>query len=288
MSLDAKFINTVVFVYEDRDAGRTPIGSAFMIAVAHDGGFAYYAVTARHVVEHQRPTWLRLRRLWPVPETSDNPPLAEDPLVAEWLPHPTADVAVAAVDWDDLATGNTNWIFDEVFADRWSHKPNAPIAAGDTAFLIGLLSDVHAMVEHNIPMVRGGTVGAMYQSNIPVRQANMRRIEPRAHLIDVHSRSGFSGAPCIIAKPSVDVGSAAIFFHFSLIGVVIGHFESYADVVSRHGDDENYETDFRVQDNQGVAVVTPIEAVRELLDSEELVKERTQRVASAKDKAAGI
>lgn len=275
MPLGDDYPNSVVFVCEDRGGRKVPVGSAFLIEHA-DGGPWRYVVTARHVVEHERPTWLRLRR-------RDGTAPVDVP-VPDWVSHPTADVAVAPCDLD-ASEFQVTFISTEAFADRWPYKDNAPIQQGDPVFLIGLLSDLRSMADRSIPMVRSGRLGALYQADIPVRQGPFRRNEPSAHLIDAHSRAGFSGAPCVAEHPSVvQVDSAwAIFPYLALLGIVVGHFDSYTDVLSKHGEGADFETDFRVQDNQGVAVVVPIEAVREVLDMEALVEDREQREAKAKD-----
>ena len=192
MPLGDNHPNSVVFVCEERRERRVPVGTAFLVAMPPESGSWRYAVTARHVVEHGRPTWIRLR------QRDGTPPV--DISVPDWIQHPTADVAVAAVDLDasDLVA---TFITTESFADRWGEKHRVPIQVGDSIFVIGLLSDLGSMVDQSIPMVRAGLLGALDQTGIPVRQGKFRRIEPRAHLIDAHSRSGFSGAPCIVEAP---------------------------------------------------------------------------------------
>jgi hypothetical protein len=271
MPLGDDYPNSVVFVCEDRDGRKVPIGTAFLIV---DDGHWRYVVTARHVVEHGRPTWLRLRR-------RDGTAPVEVP-IPEWVSHPTADVAVTP--WDlDASEFQVTFIATEAFADRWPFKRGVPIQAGDPVFLIGLLSDLRSMVDRAIPMVRSGRLGALYQADIPVRQGPFQRVEPCAHLVDSHSRAGFSGAPCVVEHLSINVPEATVFPYLVLLGIVVGHFGSYTDVLSKHGEGPDYETDFRVQDNQGVAVVVPIEAVREALNMEVLVEDREQRAAKAKD-----
>lgn len=276
MPLGEDYPNSVVFVCEDRAGEKVPVGTAFLVALPHERGEWRYVVTARHVVEHDRPTWLRLRR-W------DGSAPAEV-RIPEWISHPTADAAVAPCDFD-VSELQATFISTEAFADRWHYQASVPIQPGDPVFLIGLLSDLRSMVDRSIPMVRSGRVGALYQEDIPVRQGEARRTEPCAHLIDAHSRGGFSGAPCVVEHLSVTpVGDAwAIFPYLVVLGILVGHFNSYTDVLSKQGEGPEHNTDFRVQDNQGVAVVVPIEAVLEVLDMEVLVEDRSQREARAKD-----
>lgn len=92
MPLGDDYPNSVVFVCEDRAGEKVPVGTAFLIAVPHERGEWRYVVTARHVVEHGRPTWLRPRR-------RDGSAPAEVPIL-EWISHPTADAAVAPCDFN--------------------------------------------------------------------------------------------------------------------------------------------------------------------------------------------
>jgi hypothetical protein len=272
MPLGGEYPNSVVFVCEDRGDERVPIGTAVLVGLPNDhGGEWRYAVTARHVVEHERPTWLRLRRR--------DGTAPEEVAVPKWVEHPTADVAVAQCDFDPSELQVT-FISTEAFADKWLETTSVPIQPGDSVFLIGLLSDLRSMVDRSIPMVRSGRLGALYQTDIPVRQGEFRRVEPRAHLVDAYSRAGFSGAPCVYEHLSINVEQWAVFPYLALLGIVVGHFDSYADVLSKQGEGANYETDLRVQDNLGVVIVVPIEAVREVLDMEVLVEDRSQREAS--------
>jgi len=270
MPLGDEYPNSVVFVCEDRGGRKVPVGTAFLIEHA-DGGPWRYVVTARHVVEHGRPTWLRLRR-------RDGAAPVEV-RIPEWVSHPTADAAVAPCDLD-TSKFQVTFISTESFADRWPYNPIQP---GEPVLLIGLLSDLRSMVDRNIPMVRSGRIGALYQGDIPVRQGETRRNEPCAHLIDAHSRAGFSGAPCVLEHLSIDVPNARVFPYLAVLGLVVGHFDSYTDVLAMSGEGSDYETDLQVKDNQGVAVVVPVEAVREVLEMEALVENRKQREARAKD-----
>lgn len=279
MPFDYKYALGTVFVCENRGSSRVPIGTGFLIEMSSTTGEHrwQYVVTARHVVEHGRQTWLRLRHQM---EPHARP---QDLAVPKWEEHPTADVAAAPFDAGDLLNALKLWFISaDEFSDR-AYERQFRAQPGDTAFFIGLLSDLRSMTDRSIPMVRSGSVGALYQERVPVRQGKTRRIEPCAHLIDVHSRQGFSGGPCIVENLRVERGRNQVSAIHALLGVVVGHFDSYADVLSKHSEEESYETDLRVQDNQGIAIVVPIEAVRDLLDMEVFVKDRAEREAKSND-----
>lgn len=273
MPLGDVYPDSVVFICEDRRGSQTPIGTGFIVSVPYGELNFRYIVTARHVVEHERPTTARLRR------RDDAAP--DEVAIPEWFEHRTADVALAPFDID-TSSHRVEFIGSHAFADKWSERSNVLVQPGDPVFLIGLLSDLRSMAARAIPMVRSGRVGALYQSDIPVHQGKMRRREPSAHLIDAHSRAGFSGAPCVVEHLSISVPDATVFPYLILLGVVVGHFDSYVDVLPKQEDEGDHETDFRVRDNQGVAIVVPIEAVRDVLALEVLVEDRKHKQARVK------
>jgi hypothetical protein len=271
MPLGTSFPNSVLFVCADREGNKLPIGTAFLISHAENelGGMRMkYAVTARHVIENGAPTWLRFRG---ADETQ--PPV--EVAVSEWIQHGTSDVAIAPLGLQlkvDSAV-ETNALSTGAFADRWLSEWRG---VGERVYVIGLLSDLHSMVSRNIPMVRGGTLGALFQKDIPMRSGSYARVEPVAHLIDTQSRAGFSGAPCVLEQLSINVQKATVFPYLAVLGVVIGHFNSYVDVEPKEEGD--LPIDLRVQENSRVAIVTPIEEVRNLLEEESVAEDRKERL----------
>jgi hypothetical protein len=268
---------SVVFVCgEDFEYGsRVPIGTAFVVSVpgAITNTSCRFVVTARHVVEGRSELWLRLRKA--------NGGTREVPL-AEWQFHPTSDVAVAPCDVD-TADLDLSAIEEEVFSDRWHERvPEAPLRIGEEAYFVGLLMEAKTMADRSVPMVRSGRLGAYYVRDIPLRDGPRTWVEPVVHLLDSYSRSGFSRAPCFADHPVIQSGDveaelepgaggarrwamqASITSKVALVGVVIGHFNSDGD-------------------NAGVAIVAPIEAVREVLDSEPMMAWRASQATPRVD-----
>jgi len=75
---------------------------------------------------------------------------------------------------------------------------------GTTVYFAGLLAPVERMGEAGIPMVRSGSLGALYQPGVAYDESWGPMT---AHLIDTRSWGGFSGSPCwwqmtIRAQPS--------------------------------------------------------------------------------------
>jgi hypothetical protein len=243
----------VVFICKEGSTGCQPVGTAFALCVQGTNAKSHYLVTANHVVQNERKTWARVRRMGGA-KPIDKP-------IRGWLPHPKSDVAIAPFDID-IPDTDVRPIWDDLFADR-SH---IELHRGDVVYFIGLLTDVPTMAERSIPMVRSGRLGATYQTDVPMTDGRTRHSEPRAHLVDCYSRGGFSGSPCLAEQPTVFTnadGTSNIGSYLALLGVIIGHFGS-------------------TNDNAGVAVVAPVEAIRDLLDEPELVEMRERANEQAK------
>jgi hypothetical protein len=216
-----------------------------------DDRYWRYFVTAAHVVQDRRPKWIRLRR-------ADGQGVVDE-LAGEWEFHARSDVAATPCELD--LTGFAHGSIQEwLFSDRWHERVvgDVPLRIGEEAYFIGLLADLESMADRNIPMVRSGRIGAFYQENIRMTSGPTQRTEPIAHLLDTYSRGGFSGSPCFADHPVIEPGTRGgptVGSRVTLVGVVIGHFDSTGD-------------------NAGIAVVTPVEAIRELLNVNELVEWR--------------
>lgn len=292
MPLTEDFPRTVLFVGHERldeDTGRLEQkieGTAFLVKVpsAKHPRFAHlYAITAGHGVEDGAPSFVRV----PVANST------VDIEVPEWVPHPKGhDVAVAPItlpsghrcSWTDLAS-----FIDD---DHWRSADDAHFGRpfdpelGDTVYFIGLLGKIEAMAEGNIPMVRAGTLGRLWQDNLPVRRtptAPVRYIT--AHLIDCRSFAGFSGSPCYVQQEQAGTkvapnGNLNIVTHerTALLGLIGGHFDDW----EKTRDFEAEKLDIAVPDtirapvSTGVGYVIPAEFIRETLMHKDLVDDRSK------------
>lgn len=277
VALNDDYSNSVAFVCIARPDGTTfPIGTGFFVGMPREnGGYFRYLVTARHVAECGRPTFMRVAKF-------DGSGVREEP-IPEWRSHERSDVAAAAVDID-LSDCIAQYTPEQHFTDKWPHR-DSRILRGNTVYFIGLLTSVPTMVDRVVPMVRAGTIGAMWVEDVPVVDGKHKRIEPIVHLIDGYSRSGHSGAPCILEQLYIgkkDTGLAVGSF-VGLLGVVVGHFDAKVPVALQG--DPNWDTGYEVPANSGIATVVPIEVVRELLENDErLVTMRDEGNASDRER----
>jgi len=262
----------VFFVCANRDGVLTPVGTCFLVSLPIEGGVARYFVTAGHIVRGEAPRWIRFRR-------ADGG--THDELAEEWvtLPPgsdgvPEVDIAATPCEFDPGDEYIMFWQEEEYFSDKW--PPGVTVDLGARAYFMGLLADVPHMADRAIPMMRAAAVGALNTEDVPVRDrygdgTEYTRREPCAHLIDTYSRSGFSGAPVYVEHQLVVLANPAagqLFVEQSgftaLFGVLVGHFGSPGD-------------------NAGVAVVVPIEAVRQLLNQPKLVEWREGKAVEMKE-----
>jgi hypothetical protein len=262
---------TVVFVigldaHTGQPAGR-PIGTGFLVSVPSESsdGYFLYAVTASHVIASGERTWLRFNRT--------DGSVADLP-VSEWLSSdPIADVAVTPV--NPRKGMRSSVVPLDQFLD--SHPELEP-SLGDDVYFIGLLANMRAMAEENVPMVRSGTLGRMYQNEVPLRRPDDTIFPVTAHLIDCQSFSGFSGSPCFVQFEHRQVGIPDIMIGKTqqtstlLLGLISGHWSDERE--ARQVGGAFQAGTFKYDVNTGVGVVTPAESIREALNREELVDMR--------------
>lgn len=274
MPLEDIVAKTVTFVIAERDkpsggTGKEPIGTAFIIALEEGGLTFRYVVTAAHCVRTEHRTWIR------IPVEGEKP---KDFRVQQWVEHSTEDIAVTPFD-------QTQGPWSAIPLAQSVHKYDRKARLGDRVYFLGLMRGVPDMADRNIPIVRSGTVGVLYQDNVPVKIAPDLTVAYQAHLIDCRSYAGFSGSPCIIQFEEwrirdaydpetkavgklVATGSTTLLF-----GIVIAHIE----IPDEEGD----------KVNSGVGVVIPAEKIEETLQMDDLAQDRKDAIAARKAEQEG-
>ena len=277
-----KSVAFVVGTYMKDGLPRTGVkGTAFLIQLQSDAvqGLAFwYVVTAAHVVRPLADSAIRLNL---------KAGGTHDWVVHHWFFHPTEDVAVAI-----LAVGGDHdfkTIPDNAFADKWDRAPNL----GDRVYFLGLLAEMTEMAKTNVPMVRSGTLGALYQPGIPVEVAPSTPVLMTGHLIDCRSYGGFSGSPCFVQFSEIrqvrtnrpDLVGVAMGDTTLLLGMVVAHYDLRRDAILT-GDFAGSSGGVQTEINTGVGVVLPVERIREALMDEELVDLRREHERRVKKEAA--
>jgi hypothetical protein len=240
-----------------------------------------YLVTARHCVEQAQrlgPMFVRINRRTP------GPPI-------RGLPH--AEVIARVADAEVIDLDGAQWIFHDDEANDVAVLPfmptaddhlfvavereslatadvlaNEAIGIGDDLVVVGLFSSHHGRTI-NRPIVRSGIIAAMPEE--PLEDPNSG-LPYDAYLAEVRSIGGLSGSPvwAIINPARVRPNSTTPErrLHFYLLGLIRGHWrkddEWLADVAETETDSLN----------TGIAIVTPIEKAIDIIDSEDLIRER--------------
>jgi hypothetical protein len=186
----------------------------------------------------------------------------------EWEVHESEDVAAQEVDFTQLEPEPLYNAYPLEDAIDKNPMPVEGRLLGERVYFVGLLERFKAaMGKSMIPMVRAGTIGALWQEDLPLPKGKT----VTGHLIDGRSLGGFSGAPCFVQAvgltPDTEiVGSLNPVEATRLLGIVIAHYDDW--------ERESDKTPLNL--NTGIAIVLPIERVRELLEGEELTNKRRE------------
>jgi hypothetical protein len=269
LAVGKQYSKSVVFISGLLDGDTDPKlrGSGFIVGFRSepdpDQGHGYI-VTAAHVVRLLKASFVRLT-------ASDGSIVDRE--VDEWIYHPTEDIAVARLptpykNYDFLAIPPKEFVGAEEY--EWSPEPGAEV------FAVGLLGQVPSMGEQNVPMVRTGAIGALYQDRIPMRLADNTLIKVHGHLIDSHSFGGFSGSPCFVRYISAIEKTPKMGLRYPvqstlLLGMVGGHFDLKSSITL-----PDQEEKVNIPVAAGVAVVYPAETIREVLSEDAFVAERAE------------
>ena len=264
MPLTRDFTRSVLFIVEERTTAggateKIPIGTGFICSVKGEfdsDPIFHYLVTARHVVSHGRATWVRVN----ISDTgTEDRPIP----TKSWIGHPSQDVAVAPL----AMTGMHDW--RAIPAKALEEIATTPIDLefGDRVYFVGLLPSIPEMGRRNIPMVRSGTLGALYQDGIRLEIDPGKKVTVKAHLIDCRSYLGFSGSPCYVQRDTLASpapGQLALGTRTYLLGLISAHFPEPNDPMS----------------HAGVGVVTASEHIMEVINGDMLKEDRRKRTES--------
>lgn len=255
MALGESFVKTVVFVGTGAPERRL-LGTGFIAAVpagdTEADGDHPFVVTASHVVRSSTATFVTVRSHGG--EIVDLTP-------RNWVFHPKEDVAVANIDVDP-AQYDIVAVPEKMFVDKSEHKP----VLGEDLYFVGLLGQIETMGQANTPMVRTGTLGALYQQDVPMIEPPNTQRALQGHLIDCRSFGGFSGSPCFmhLMRSTGETKNFGLRYpetYSVLLGMVGGHFDHRTSVLLPDASGK-----LSIPTSAGVGVVYPAEIIRETLE----------------------
>ncbi|MGI9102680.1 MAG: S1 family peptidase [Terriglobales bacterium] len=261
--IDDDVLDAVIYLYPDADAaecGERTGGSGVIVNVPFGRFPAWvvpYAVTNSHVIREGKSPVIRCNSL--SGGTSILPLKLED-----WKHHPDGDdVAVARIKLQRDETARSIPVDWFVTKERIKEYDIGP---GDEVILVGRFIGREGR-QRNSPSLRSGIISMM--ADEPV-------MHPRGYLVDsffveCKSLPGYSGSPVFMLCPPYTASKKrADTVPTYLLGIDWGHAKNRSPVF----DEEGHKTKLTVEENTGMAHVAPAWKIRELLYSEELVKDR--------------
>jgi hypothetical protein len=279
MPLGPYMIHTVVRIIGDwRDPktsklARRVCGTGFYVRVPSEAGDGHYSyiVTAHHVVDGQP----NLDLVFPDPYNPGQVYPAQKTEGADWKqPIKGVDLAVLPFARPDGFWVNALEVGKNILPGL---PPDALL--GMPFYYVGLLEPVDR------PMVRSGTLGAIYQAGVE----HTDDYEYVCHLADCRSYKGFSGSPCFleIAMPGLEevepplppepgLGKVGhMKYAHPVCGMVTWHLEPPKD----HPESSLF----------GVVAILPNDYIwKALVESPRLVKERQEKDATPSEPETAI
>jgi|ETNmetMinimDraft_26_1059896.scaffolds.fasta_scaffold40923_2 hypothetical protein len=286
-------LNSVFFSYctrDDAEKGENPMGTGFLAAVPSVAISRVacpphvYAISNWHVI-CDAPV-IRLH-------TSGGRPIIIDDLdpamdwrwVAGGHPHQGDDVAIVPIDLDGEPEVMTIPI--DLFMTE-KKVTEQQIGVGDDAFMIGLFVD-HYTRGATLPKARFGNISMMPSDTTPIEQPN-KTTKKSSFVLDMHSRSGFSGSPVFFFRTvGADLdhaNSSNIILNkpamFGLLGLHWGQFTEEFKAPDECG------KFFRLEGMSGMTCAIPAWRLLSLFDLDPLPGLREKREAIQRKKLAGL
>ena len=144
--------------------------------------------------------------------------------------------------------------------------PKLGIGVGDEVFLVGLFIN-HTGSKRNIPIVRVGNIAGMPEEPVQTQQGLMD-----AYLIEAISIGGFSGSPVFVHLPPVRFREGKVKLlqgdYMYLLGLMHGHWILPIPDTDMIGQDASN----REAVNTGIAIVTPVSKILEVINHPKLVE----------------
>lgn len=291
---------------------REPAATGFFVKVPLKVGQQMqrveYLVTARHCIYEARRDAID-DKLYVRFNLKSGTFVEVESNIDDWITHPSADVAAIMVRNTKRPEGLSSVDVDagglliELFVgpppkyelvtriDELGEEPirMAPTVGYDVYFP-GLFTQ-HSGKERNLPIARFGHISRM-PAAVKIRHAGTDSTIV-AYLCEFHSMGGHSRSPVFFEHPvmreteMVDENGNPTGVNrfdtaraFGFMGLVSGHYDLSA-TEAPSGDSLG---DMQAKMNSGIAIVTPAEAVRQLLmEDEVLVKEREKMKKDAED-----
>lgn len=296
--IDDDFIKSVIFLCVDEpdkqhQIVRKPKATGFFVRVTlTKSARVDYVVTARHCIDEAKEYGKLYVRLNLNDGTYTELPTNPD----DWYCHPSSDVAAIltprsalpkGINWQDIDQSSV--LIESFVGADYTYKGPVPLIGeheiqphvGHQIYYIGLFTQ-HYGQERNLPIVRFGHISRM-PSELKMKLPSDIEFTETAYLVELQSWGGSSGSPVFFLYPimvegrrqrqlsngtDISVG-VDLLWVTGFMGLISGHYPIRQQAVKTE-----YSPDIEMDLNTGIAVVTPAEAVRQLLMEKELVEQR--------------
>jgi hypothetical protein len=281
--IDQAYLECVVYIYKseaDAKAGEQFGGSGFLVSVPYNENqdrFAIYAVTNNHVINGCRNT--AAIRLNTVDGQTDV--IKTNP--EDWMRHAEA-VDIRAI---PLQLPHGQYKHGAVPVGTFLSREIARILCvgpGDDAFMVGRFVN-HEGKQRNTPSVRFGNISMMPHEPIRDRYG----IDQESFLVECRSIPGYSGSPVFLSMtPAVKIRGRVDLENFWklsphhpasgpwLLGVDWCHLSNDEPIFDVHGDEKTRHEGMVARSNTSMAGVIPAWLLMELLNEEDLVRQREE------------
>jgi hypothetical protein len=275
-----EFLECVVYLYPSRRAaqkGEQIGGSGFLVSVKRTETSGWlYAVTNDHVISGGASV-IRINTAYGDAGIFEIPP-------SNWIRHPKKD-DLAVCQLSGFDPGNYKFItIPTALFMRQDLLQQTGIGPGDDTYLIGRFIN-HEGKQKNLPTVRQGIISMMPEEKFQTPSHGMRE----RFLVEVKSIGGYSGSPVVVSIPAIrqstpfmtPLGGPAPTAEY-LLGVDCGHILNKEPVFlidKKSG--KPMKTDYEAQSNTGMALVIPAWEILEILQCEQLTKQREQDIETS-------
>ena len=255
--IPSRFLDTVVAIgHRQPDSSIQYTASGFVYGVDADQAdvghkqYYHFIVTNRHVVKGS--TKLFTRQNYPsAPKYPSGANLVGDAPIERWTVHPDPDIDVAVFPVSgppELNTGPVS-LYSGNNALLRSQLVGSEFREGNEVFVLGF----------PLGMVKGNKNYVIARQGIIARIQDWYEGEAKSYLIDSSIFPGNSGGP-VLAKPTLHTYGTAI-TTAKLIGMVSGYVP-FQDVARS---DQTGLPMLASQENSGLAIVVPVDAIEETI-----------------------
>ena len=276
--IPAQFLNCAFFLYKNKEsalAGENMGGTGFLVALPSpdDNLGHHYGVTNYHVAVSGGFSCVRINTSTGVEVFEFGP--------EDWIFEPDGD-DIAVVPLDIRQPGQIAFFIGGNLLHYQEEAIQARFGPGDDVFMVGRFVDIDAQ-QTNVPAARFGNISTPI---VPIEEPNGHVGD--CYILDMHSRTGYSGSPVFIYRTPgnsldwaltgepIDMSRGEL----ALLGIHCGQFPEELPIKKRlkEIDEASGEKEFEeyIQGMSGMTIVVPAWHLKALLARNDLATQRRE------------